>query len=212
MYLEYAVETVTVTILKHGGKAEMKIPVIRKTAGRLCCSTSSAAIGVPWVFSLRATGCWEAAIGCPWAAELQRSPCCVHRAPSAFGRRWVTGHQEFCKCFENQVGHGTAEAFHPRRCWCLKLTLVKNDPCSQGCFASQGCYFLKRKGLDESVFMRDCNSDENTFSSIYKALFRVSIWTCTCLLQLKLSIVEIQAFDISDKFSFRQNSDKYCKT
>lgn len=35
-YLEYAVEAVTVTILKHGGKAELKIPVIVKMAGQLC--------------------------------------------------------------------------------------------------------------------------------------------------------------------------------
>lgn len=34
--MEYPVETVTVTILKGGRKAEIKIPVIMKMAGQLC--------------------------------------------------------------------------------------------------------------------------------------------------------------------------------
>lgn len=47
------------------------------------------------------------------------------------------------------------------------------------------------------------------FSSKYKMLFRVNMWTCTYLFQLKLWIAGIQCFDISNKFNFWQISDKY---
>lgn len=47
-YLEYAVETLTVTILKHVGKAEIKVPVIIKMADQLVADISGfTAIGVP---------------------------------------------------------------------------------------------------------------------------------------------------------------------
>lgn len=67
--------------------------------------------------------------------------------------------------------------------------------------------FMKKKGLDDSLVMHFWNSDGAMFSSKYKALFRVSMWTCTYIFQLKLWIAEIQCFDISNKFSFRQNSN-----